>query len=208
MSNTPSAFDRVQTQPDGPGPRPTKTLAYVIAALIAGSVAAWWWWPVSEGGTGDVLVRLTETAASFQSEIATVQPDSAHAFILQELGWSVTPPDLPGLALVGVGLPTVATVRATPASGPADVQLPTFRYEGRDGERAVVFAYDYILLDRVRAELDLPEGTYAGLSEPTPVDSRVVTGSFVVTWRTRAMIFSAITDSEETADRIRQTVAV
>jgi hypothetical protein len=85
--------------------------------------------------------------------------------------------------------------------------VPAFRYEGADGARTTVFAYDYILLDRVRTAFDLPDGTYAALSEPTPVDSRVVDGQFVVSWRERAMIFSAVTSSEQVAEQIRQAVS-
>lgn len=204
------AFDRVQdARPEAPAPGSPAWLRAVVVALVlaAAAWAAWQWWP-SETDAGDVLVQLAATAATFQPDVVTTEPEEAHAYVLETLGWSVAPPDLPELALVGVGLPAIGTVRATSASAPSEVQVPAFRYEGRQAQRATVFAYDYILLDRIGAGYDLPEGTYAVLSEPTPVDSRVVDGAFVVTWRERAMIFSAVTGDEATADQVRQAVAL
>ena len=116
-------------------------------------------------------------------------------------------PDLPALAVVGVAVPTVATIRPSAATTPVPVQMPVFRYEAADGARAHVFVYDYILLDRMASQLDLPAATYAVLSEPVPVDSRVVGDAFVVTWRDRSILFSAFTTDEAVADRIRQAVA-
>ena len=155
----------------------------------------------------DVLVHFVDAAVGFAPEMSTTQPEMARQFVYEALGWDVAPPDLPSLAVVGVGIPSVGVVRPSASAAPAEVQVPTYRYEGAEGERAVVFAYDYILLDRVREGFDLPDATYAVLSEPVPVDSRVVDGRFVITWRRRAMIFSAVTDDEAVAERIRQTVA-
>ena len=130
--------------------------------------------------------------------------------MLDVLGWDVEPPDLPELALVGVGLPAVATVRATSASAPVEVQVPAFRYEGRAQQRATVFAYDYMLLDRIGATLRPARGDLRRLAEPTPVDSRVVDGTYVVTWRDRAVMFTAVTDERGASARhatVRQAVA-
>ena len=201
------AFDRVQGVPESTPPsRAPAALRAAVAVLVlaVAAWAAWQWWP-SDADAGDVLVQLT-VAASFRPDLVTTEPQDAHAYVLETLGWSVAPPALPDLALVGVGLPAIGTVRATSASAPVEIQVPAFRYQGRGQEQATVFAYDYILLDRVGASYDLPEGTYAGLSEPAPLDSRVVDGTYVVTWRERAMIFSAVTDQEAVADRIRQAV--
>ena len=201
------AFDRVQGARSTPPSRSPAWLRLFVVALVlaVAAWAAWQWWP-SDTDAGDVLVQLT-VASSFRPELATTEAGDAHAFVLETLGWSVAPPSLPELALVGVGLPAIGTVRETPATAPVEVQVPAFRYRGAGEEQATVFAYDYILLDRIGASYDLPEGTYAGLSEPTPLDSRVVDGTYVVTWRERAMIFSAVTDQEAVADRIRQAVA-
>ena len=204
------AYERTQSQaeppPEDDGSTTWRTTGLALLVAVGIGLAVWFF-GASDDDAGDMLVQLAETAAGFQPERATTVPDDARAFVYDALGWSVPPPDLPSLALVGVGLPTVGAVRPTPSASPSEVQVPAFRYEGGSGERAVVFAYDYILLDHVGGAFDLPEGTYAGLSEPTPVDSRVVDGAFVVTWRRRSMIFSAVTESEAIADRIRQAVS-
>lgn len=205
------AFDRVQTKETPPGVhlRPMwrpRTLALIGAGIALVAVITWAAWP-SENAADDVLLHFVATAETFRPELTTTEPAQARSMIMDALGWDVAPPDLPGLTIVGVGIPSVGTVEAAPGLSPTQVQVPAFRYEGAEGERASVFAYDYILLDRVGHAFDLPLGTYAALSEPTPVDSRVVDGRFVVTWRRRAMIFSAVTVDEAVAERIRQTVA-
>ncbi|WP_420453882.1 hypothetical protein [Rubrivirga sp.] len=206
------AFERVQTRSTPPPPdarrawRPA-TGALLVLLVVAGVAGtAWWLWP-SPGEADDVLVHLVETSDTFLPDLTTTDPNAARSLVLDALGWDVAPPDLPSLTVVGVGIPSIGEVQPSPGTSPSDVQVPAFRYEGADGERATVFAYDYILLDRVGAAFDLPDGTYAALSEPTPVDSRVVEGRFVVSWRRRAMIFSAVTSNEAVAERIRQTVS-
>ncbi len=207
-----AAFDRVQSRdpspirPAWPAWKPQSLFLLVMLVVVGVGVTAWWLWP-SPTGADDVLVLLVETSEAFTPDLVTTQPQEARDLVLDALGWDVAPPDLPSLTIVGVGIPSIGSVQGSPNTSPADVQVPAFRYEGGDGERAAVFAYDYILLDRVRVSFDLPEGTYAALSEPVPVDSRVVEGRFVVTWRQRSMIFSAVTPDEAVAERIRQAVA-
>jgi hypothetical protein len=152
------------------------------------------------------LVRLVETSATLQPDLITTVPDDAHELIMNELGWSVPPPEFTALALVGASVATVGEIKPGESMPAVAVQIPAFRYEGSDDARAHVFAYDYILLDRVGRVFDLPNAAYAVLSEPNPVDSRVVDGNYVVTWRVRSMIFSAVTSDEGVAERIRQTV--
>ena len=206
------AFDRIQDRPpaspSGTRPMWQPLAAFLLALLVVAGIAAtaWWLWPMPSEAD-DVLVHLVDTGDAFVPDLATTQPDEARSLILDALGWDVAPPDLPGLTIVGVGIATIGAVQSSPSTSPSDVQVPAFRYEGAAGERATVFAYDYILLDRVGPSFDLPDGTYAALSEPTPVDSRVVEGQFVVTWRRRAMLFSAVTPDEGVAERIRQTVS-
>ena len=203
------AFNRVQDWPGRRDVRPAPRWLWAVLALLvlAGiGIGAWYMWP-KESGPGNFLVELLHTADDFRPDLATTRPDEAAGLVLDELGWSVTPPDLPALALVGVGVPTVASLKSTSAATAVQVRLPAFRYEGAGGERAIVFVYDYILLDRLGNALDLPDATYAVLSEPTPVDARALDGLFVVTWRERAMLLTAVTEDEAVAERIRQAVA-
>lgn len=205
------AFDRVQDWPgrDRRDARPLPRWLWALLALlvfVGVGVGAWFIWPTEEGA-GNLLVELLRATEEFRPELATTRPDEAAGLVLDELGWSVAPPDLPALALVGAGVPIIASLRPTPAATPVEVRVPAFRYEGAEGEGAVVFVYDYILLDRLAGTFDLPDATYAVLSEPSPVDSRALDGMFVVTWRERAMLLSAVTDDEAVAERIRQAVA-
>ena len=191
-----SAFDRVQTRPDRPPSVRRDTgsrirpglIATVAVAVVVGIGAAVWLWPDGDSG-GDLLVQLQRTSETYTPDIVTTQPAQAEDYVADTLGWAIPPPDLPALAVVGVGVPTVATIRPSAAATPVPVQMPVFRYEAADGARAHVFVYDYILLDRMMAHLDLPAAMYAVLSEPVPVDSRVVGDTFVVTWRDRAILF-------------------
>lgn len=202
------AFDRVQKrdpETDASSSPWGKSAALMILVLAGIGLGIWFLSP-TESGTDNLLVRLVETSATLQPDLLTTVPDEAHDLILDQLGWSVPPPEFTALALVGASVSTIGEVKPGDAVDPVAVQIPAFRYEGASDERAHVFAYDYILLDRVGRAFDLPEAAYAVLSEPNPVDSRVVDGNYVVTWRRRAMIFSAVTADESVAERIRQTV--
>ena len=204
-----SAFDRVQTRASAPKePFAWKTLA--LAALVAIGLAIGYTRIADDSGfeSENLLIHLIESADGFRADLGTTRPEEAEEYVYGQLGWAVTPPDLPGLALVGVQIATVGAIDAGTTDGaPVDVVVPAYRYEGGAGEVAVVYAYDYIVLDRVRASFDLPEATYAVLGEPTPVDTRRLDDRYLVTWRRRAMIFTAVTDSETVFEQIGQAVA-
>ena len=190
-------------------PRRPAWRALLLVALVAGAgaVAYAMWGPEPEGESENLLAHLVASAAEFRPDVSTTRPDEAQAFVADQLGWAVPPPDLPALALVGAGVAVIGQAEVGGAASPADVVVPAFRYEGADGEAAVVFVYDYITLDRVGASFDLPEATYAVLAEPTPVDTRRIDEVYLVTWRRRAMIFSAATRSEAVFERIGQAVS-
>ena len=205
-----AAFDRVQTRPPvAPAPRRPAWRVLLAVALVAALGAALYlvWGPEPLGESENLLAHLVESAAEFRPDLTTTRPDEAQAFVADQLGWAVPPPDLPALALVGAGLAVIGQAEVGGAASPADVVVPAFRYEGADGEAAVVFVYDYITLDRVGASFDLPEPTYAVLAEPSPVDTRRIDEVYLVTWRRRAMIFSAATRSEAVFERIGQAVS-
>lgn len=205
------AYDRVQNRTGAHAADqqfPWRPVGVVgLVCLVLG--VAWWFVRSGDPAASDnLLVHLIEAAETFQPDIATTRPEEAEAYVYTELGWAVPPPDLPGLALVGVGLATVGEAASGSANAsPQPVVLPTFRYEGASGERAYIFVYDYITLDRVRHAFDLPEATYAVLGEPTPVDTRLTGDTYLVTWRVRAMIFTAVTSSEEVFERIGQAAS-
>lgn len=203
-----SAMDRVQTPVDRTeaARRPWWRPVALVALLVAGVVIAW---ILVRGdvapGSDNLLVHLIEAAENFRPDVSTTRPAEAEAFVLEQLGWAVPPPDLPGLALVGVSIAPIGS--AATGAGPTDVVTPAYRYEGQSGETAFVFAYDYIVLDQVRSAFDLPEATYAVLAEPTPVDTRRLDDAYLVSWRRRAIIYTAVTSSETLFERISQAIA-
>ena len=204
-----SPYDRVQDRPTYPVGEPRRgrvpTGVWVVAAVAVVVVGALLW-PRPEPDA-DFLGALDETADVFVPEVVSTRPADAQAFVTEVLGWSIPPPDLPALAIVGAGVPVVTTVRPSAGTSETAVQVPVYRYESTAGVRVHVFVYDYILLDQLGGALDLPDAVYAVLSEPTPVDNRVVGDTFVVTWRDRAILFSALTDDPEVAGRIQQAAS-
>ena len=87
---------------------------------------------------------------------------------------------------------------------------PTFRYVGVGSESVVLYAYDYAQLDRASEWLILPQGVFARLAEETPFDTRRLdaTGDYAITWRRRAVVFTAITSSEEVVERLTESLSV
>lgn len=200
---TVSAFDRVQTRVE-PGPsRPTFTdtagargafwrvvASVVLLGLATG--AAVWFFQRDRGGDADMLARLADVAADYEPALLTVDAAQASRYVEDASGWGIETPELPGLQLVGVGFADLSP----------QASVPAFRYDGADGESVVVFAYDYVFLDSIRGSLALSEPVYAGLADDERLDTRRLDGAYFVSWRRRAVIFTAVTDSEVAFERI------
>ncbi|HEX8384561.1 MAG TPA: hypothetical protein VF576_00165 [Rubricoccaceae bacterium] len=201
-----SAFDRLQTRtvqvarsaaPRLPQKGRTPLLvAGLVGLLAAGTVGAWWFRRVAPASDTDLLGRLSTTAAEFTPSYLTADDDQAEAYVADVFGWPIGLPELPGLNLVGVGEAALSP----------QLSVPAFRYEGDGGEATVVFAYDYVFLDQAEGTLDLPEATYAQLAEPEPVDTRRLGDAYLVSWRHRAVVYTAVTESEETFELIGRSV--
>ena len=200
-----TAADRLQTRPSPP-PRPASPRRspvrrwIVLAALgaLGASAAVVWMGRTTEDA--DLLSRLVDASDAFRPELTTTDEDAAAGFVMDAFGWPVAAPRLDGLQLVGVG---EAVVLSTPE---LEVGLPAFDYSGAEGESAVVFVYDYVLLDETDGALALPDPMYARLAEDPPVDVRRQGGHSIVTWRDRAVIYAAVTEDEPTSERIARSV--
>ena len=191
-----SAFDRVQDRSSGePSRFPWRALALFVV-VVAASVAAYVLLRPGAPSESDLLGRLVEAEGRFEPAFASVDPEQAEAYVMDQFGWPVAAPDLPGLVLVAVGEADLG----------AGIYVPAFRYDGPDGATALVFAYDYVLLDRARGDLAMPEGVYGLLAEPEPVDTRRLGGALLVTWRRRATIYTAVTRDEGTFEQVGQSV--
>ena len=200
----------MQTRPSAvPPPEPIprgRVVALVLLVALGLGIA----YVLLQDGDADeganLLASFVDATDSYAPAVQTTQPGEARAFVLDQLGWDVRPPDLPALALVGVDLPVVGQAEGGAPSA-RDVVVPRFRYDGSAGQTAYVYAYDYITLDQVRASFDLPDATYAVLGEPVPVDTRRLDAAYLVTWRRRSMIFTAVTTSEEAFEQVGQWAA-
>jgi hypothetical protein len=201
-----SAFDRLQTRtvqvarsaaPKLPEAGRTPLLVAGLVALLAvGSGAAWWFSHDAASSDTDLLARLSTAAPAFTPSYLTADDEQAEAYVADVFGWPIGLPEMPGMALVGVGEAALSP----------QLSVPAFRYEGEDGVAAVVFAYDYVFLGQAEGSLDLPEATYAQLAEPEPVDTRRLGDGYLVSWRNRAVVYTAVTESEETFERIGRFV--
>lgn len=199
-----TSFDRVQTR-DG-APRKRSRLAFTDAAGARGAfwravaivvglavltAAAVWWLRREESGDADLLTRLASVAADYQPSLLTVNPQQAARYVEDASGWGIDVPELPGLQLVGVGFADLSP----------QASVPAFRYDGANGESAVVFAYDYVFLDSIRGSLTLGEAVYSGLAGDEAVDTRRLGDAYFVSWRRRAVIFTTVTQDEAVFER-------
>ena len=196
----PAAMDRVQT-PDREAEPPSRlswSWLAGIAILVLTIVGVWTWVNRDVPQESSLLLAAAEGASEFRTSVPTNDPDRAASYVLEEFGLSLFPPEIEGYALLGVG----------PAELAPGVVVPGYRYGGPQNAALVVYAYDYILLDAAEAEnlLRLAPEVYARLAEPEPVDSRRVGEAYVVTWRRRATIYSAVTPGQESAEQILQSV--
>lgn len=198
-----SAADRVQTPRRLPPLTPAATrgaywravVRVAIVAVLIGAVV--WWLRRDPGADTDLLGRFDEIAADFQPALLTVSGTQAADYVEQTSGFLVEPPELPGLQLVGVGYADLSPQSSVPA----------FRYDGADGETAVVYVYDYVFLDEIRGSLTLGEAVYASLANDPAVDTRRADDALFVTWRQRAVIYTAVTTDEPTFERLAASIA-
>lgn len=196
-----TAFDRVQERSSSPEASEGMSWSWLagLVFLIVGIVGVWFWVNREPVTAEPDLYRLAVSVApEFRPLEITNDPDQAASFLLERFGLSLFPPELDGFNLIGVG----------PVELGSGVEVPAFRYDGADNSTVVVFMYDYILLDEAAEKgiLRLAPEAYARLAEPEPVDSRRVDGAYVVSWRRRSTIFSAVAPGEAAVEQLLQSV--
>ena len=213
-----TAFDRVQTREPAPRTRDTsislsrwiRSLA-VFGLVVLGTWAAFrWLGPSTPAEESDLILRMSEAASDFRVGAAMTGGDEASAWVLDQYGWPIVIPDLPGLQLVGAGETALARLPDTGRADDAEWVTPTFRYVGMGTESVVLYAYDYAQLDRSQDWMRLPTGVYGRLAEDVPFDTRRIdsTGDYAVTWRRRAVLYTAVTSSEEVVERLTEELSV
>ena len=202
-----TAFDRVQTRTvqvvrSGrrrlPESRRTAALVAGLALVMALALAATWWVRrPPPGADHDLLVRLAATSESFRPSYVTTSRAQAESYVADVFGWAIGLPEIPGFRLAGVGEAALSP----------QLSVPAVRYDGPDAATVVVFAYDYAFLEESSPALDLPEATYAQLAEPDPVDTRRLGDAALVSWRRRAVVYTAVTESDEAFELLGRAVA-
>ena len=213
--STVHAMDRVQDRPDRhyPGRSTAVPLSRWLrwlaglALIVAGIWGAFAWIQRDASPPeSDLLFRMATTAADFQRGVQLRDGDEASAWVFDQYGWPIVIPDLPGLQLVGAGETALAE---TGAGAGSDWVMPTFEYVGTGAERVVLYAYDYAQLDRALDWLRLPQGVYSRLAEETPFDTRRIEplGAYALTWRRRAVVYTAVTAQETVVERLTETLS-
>jgi hypothetical protein len=141
------------------------------------------------GEARDLLTLIAEQAEAVRLEVRTSDPAVASEFILNEFGWPLDVPPLRSARLVGVGVHALSP----------EIELPVMRYVTAENTPLTVFAYDYAFLDAAEAQVRLASPLYAHLADAEAMDVRRVEGHYLVVWRRRAAIYTAVTASEPTA---------
>lgn len=200
-----SAADRLQTRPDTPRVPFTpaasrrgywRVVRLVAAIAVVAAILVWVFQREEGGSDNDLLDRLVAVEAGYQPDLLTVDNAQVARYIEDASGWIIDVPELPSLQVVGVGFADL-----TPQAS-----VPAIRYDGADGSSAIVFAYDYVFLDSIRGGLSLPEAVYARLADDDAVDTRRLGEAYLVSWRQRAVVFTAVTRSEALAEVIADGV--
>ena len=156
--------------------------ALLVAYLIVRS---------SGGGSSDspdLLTLAASNASSVRLEVLTEDLDEAEDYILGEFGWPIRVPILAGSRLVGVGVQEIVE----------GVELPVLQYATSEGEPITVYVFDYAFLDAAEGRLSLAPAVFARLAEDDGVDVRRVEESYIILWRRRAVIYTAVTHEDPT----------
>ncbi len=182
------AYDRVQTlsESDTVPRRISRRLVVGVLVVLALFVCAYFVFrSISERGneSPDLLTLAANSSEDVQLDVLTEDLDEAEDYILGEFGWPIRVPVLAESRLVGVGVDEVTD----------GVELPVLQYASGDSEPVTVYVYDYAFLDAAAGRLSIASPVYARLAEDDGVDVRRVDDYYVILWRRRAVIFTAIT---------------
>lgn len=200
-----TAADRLQTRPERPGLPLTpaasrrgywRVMRVVGVLALLSVLVVWGLRDTSVLVDDDLLDRLVVVADGFQPDLLTVDDEQVAGYIEDASGWIIDVPQLPSLQVVGVGFADLTQ----------QASVPAIRYDGADGSTAVVYAYDYVFLDSIAGGLRLADAVYARLADDAPVDTRRLGDAYLVSWRRRAVVFTAVTTSETLAEVIADGV--
>ncbi|HYE95483.1 MAG TPA: hypothetical protein VD962_04700 [Rubricoccaceae bacterium] len=158
----------------------------VIVLLLVGAALAFYFFRPVPPADNDLLALAAEQAAGVRLAVETPDPAEAETFIVGEFGWPITVPELNGATLEGAGIAEIVS----------DVQMPVLRYRAANGAPITVYVYDYALLDAAGEALALPPAVYTRLADDEARDVRRLDDYYLVSWRRRAAIYTAVTTAE------------
>ena len=185
------AYDRVQTPAAADAhsdvaPRVLNRRVVFGVLIVVTALLVTYFIVRASGGNGgdsqDLLTLAASNAPTVRLEVLTEDLDEAEDYILGEFGWPIRVPVLAGSRLVGVGVDEIAE----------GVELPVLQYATGESEPITVYVFDYAFLDAAAGRLSLAPAVYARLAEDEGVDVRRVEGSYIILWRRRAVIYTAV----------------
>ena len=181
------AYDRVQTPLEADvAPRVLNRRTVIGVLIVVAALLVTYLIVRASGGNGgdspDLLTLAASNAPTVRLEVLTDDLDEAEEYILGEFGWPIRVPILAGSRLVGVGVDEIVE----------GVELPVLQYATSESEPITVYVFDYAFLDAAAGRISLTPAVYARLAEDDGVDVRRVEGSYIILWRRRAVIYTAV----------------
>lgn len=179
------AYNRVQARRSGVRRGQLVSLFAGVAIVLVGLLVTYLLLRpgAGEGTALDLLTVVAAHADAATIDVTTSDLDEAEEYIIGEFGWPIRVPVLPEARLVGAGIDVLAE----------GVEVPVLRYARDDGSAITVYVYDYAFLDAASGVLTLSQPVYARLAEEPPVDVRRVGEAYLILWRRRAAIYTAVT---------------
>ncbi len=187
------AYDRVQTPLEADvAPRVLNRRTVIGVLIVVAALLVTYLIVRASGGNGgdspDLLTLAASNAPTVRLEVLTDDLDEAEEYILGEFGWPIRVPILAGSRLVGVGVDEIVE----------GVELPVLQYATSESEPITVYVFDYAFLDAAAGRLSLAPAVFSRLAEDDGVDVRRVEGSYIILWRRRAVIYTAVTLEDPT----------
>lgn len=142
------------------------------------------------------IVALSVRASDrVRVELVTDRPEEVEAFLEDRVGWRVPIPQIEGAHLIGARI-------TEPAPG---ARVPTIVYaDDDDGQRVVILAYSYALVDQHAQALRFDRETLEQIQDEGRFDLHDLGSKQVLVWRQRNAIFVGVTEGQAEAlqDRV------
>lgn len=167
----------------------------LMLALFAAAVGGLTYMTPSSSSPQDVIALSVQRAPALQAAHPASTPSQARRYLRGAWHRRVSPPQIDGASLQGVARTTVAEVR-----------IPALVYaDDERGEKIVVYAFNYALLDQLGDRLSLPHSLRTELTAPSTVVSQQHDDQTALLWRHQDDIMVLVTpamDAETLRSRL------